>query len=93
MKKLFNCAVLWLAFASMALAKSPKNIIIMIGDGMGINQIQAAYTQNGGHLNMTDRCPFVGCVERTPPIVTQPIRLPVERLLPQARKRTTEWSV
>ena len=60
MKKLFNCAVLWLAFASMALAKSPKNIIIMIGDGMGINQIQAAYTQNGGHLNMTDRCPFVG---------------------------------
>lgn len=60
MKKLFYCAVLWLAFASLALAKGPKNIIIMIGDGMGVNQVQAAYTQNGGYLNMTDRCPYLG---------------------------------
>ena len=60
MKKLFYCAILCIVFSSLALAKGPKNIIIMIGDGMGINQVQAAYTQNGGHLNMTDRCPFVG---------------------------------
>ncbi|CDE59781.1 alkaline phosphatase [Parabacteroides sp. CAG:409] len=51
---------LFLCLSLEAMSEGPKNVIIMIGDGMGINQIQAAYTQNGGMLNMTDRCPYVG---------------------------------
>ena len=30
--------------------KRPKNIILMIGDGMGLAQVYAAMTANGGHL-------------------------------------------
>jgi alkaline phosphatase len=30
--------------------KAPKNIILMIGDGMGIAQVYSAMTANGGHL-------------------------------------------
>ncbi|MFV0396632.1 MAG: alkaline phosphatase [Bacteroidales bacterium] len=52
--------ILFVAVATAAMAKNPKNIIIMIGDGMGINQVQAAFTANGGTLNMTDRCPVIG---------------------------------
>ncbi|WP_207421164.1 alkaline phosphatase [Desertivirga brevis] len=33
--------------------KSPKNIILLIGDGMGFNQIQAALAANGGALNLS----------------------------------------
>ena len=29
-----------------------KNIILMIGDGMGVSQIYAGMTANQGHLNM-----------------------------------------
>ncbi len=32
--------------------KPPKNIILMIGDGMGLAQIYAGMTVNHGHLNM-----------------------------------------
>ena len=61
MKRTFLFVALLLIFSGAALAnKGPKNIIIMIGDGMGINQVQAAYTSNGGYLNMTDRCPYSG---------------------------------
>ena len=61
MKRTFLFVALLLIFSGAALAKKgPKNIIIMIGDGMGINQVQAAYTSNGGYLNMTDRCPYSG---------------------------------
>ena len=31
---------------------NPKNIILLIGDGMGIGQIYAAYTANKGNLNI-----------------------------------------
>ena len=56
MKRTFLFVAFLLIFSGAALAKKgPKNIIIMIGDGMGINQVQAAYTSNGGYLNMTDR--------------------------------------
>lgn len=30
--------------------KAPKNIILMIGDGMGVSQLYAGMTANGGHL-------------------------------------------
>ncbi len=39
--------------------KRPKNIILMIGDGMGAAQIYAGLTANKGHLQL-ERCPFVG---------------------------------
>jgi alkaline phosphatase len=34
------------------IAKKPKNIILLIGDGMGLAQIQAALTANHGQLNI-----------------------------------------
>ena len=42
------------------LAQAPKNVIIFIGDGMGVNQVQAALTKNNGKLNMTHRTPYSG---------------------------------
>jgi alkaline phosphatase len=40
-------------------AKKPKNIILMIGDGMGLTQIYAGMTANQGKLNF-ELCPVVG---------------------------------
>ena len=40
-------------------AKHPKNIILMVGDGMGVAQIYAGLTGNHGHLNL-ERFPVVG---------------------------------
>jgi alkaline phosphatase len=39
--------------------KKPKNIILLIGDGMGVAQIYAGYTANKGHLNI-ERCTYSG---------------------------------
>ena len=39
--------------------KQPKNIILMIGDGMGVAQIYAGLTANHGHLNL-EQFPVVG---------------------------------
>lgn len=40
-------------------SESPRNIILLIGDGMGLPQMAAAYTANHGQLQM-HRCPYVG---------------------------------
>nr|WP_315146423.1 alkaline phosphatase [uncultured Flavobacterium sp.] len=32
--------------------KKPKNIVLMIGDGMGLAQVYSGMTANGGHLNL-----------------------------------------
>jgi len=40
-------------------AKSPKNVIIMIGDGMGLTQVYAAMIANGNKLNI-ERCTSFG---------------------------------
>ena len=37
----------------------PKNVIFLIGDGMGLNQLYAGMTANGGHLNI-ERCIYTG---------------------------------
>jgi alkaline phosphatase len=37
----------------------PSSIILMIGDGMGVAQVYAGLTANGGHLNL-ERCTYVG---------------------------------
>lgn len=39
--------------------KQPKNIILMVGDGMGVAQIYAGLTGNFGHLNL-EQFPVVG---------------------------------
>lgn len=39
--------------------KHPKNIILMIGDGMGLAHVYAAMTANGGHLFL-ENFPYVG---------------------------------
>lgn len=39
--------------------KKPKNIILLIGDGMGLTQVQAATTVNGNTLNL-ERCENTG---------------------------------
>lgn len=38
------------AYAQKFKAKKPKNVILMIGDGMGTSQVFAGITANGGHL-------------------------------------------
>lgn len=40
----------------------PKNIILMIGDGMGLTQITAAMYQNKNQLHL-ERCPTVGLIK------------------------------
>ena len=40
-------------------AKHPKNIILMVGDGMGLTQITAGYYMNQGKLNLL-QFPYVG---------------------------------
>ncbi|GAA0879164.1 alkaline phosphatase [Algoriphagus jejuensis] len=40
-------------------SKAPKNIIFMVGDGMGVAQIYAGMTGNHGHLNL-EQFPVVG---------------------------------
>jgi len=40
-------------------SKTPKNIILMIGDGMGVAQIYSGYTANKGKLNL-ERFKFIG---------------------------------
>ena len=42
--------------------KYAKNIILMIGDGMGVSQIYAGMTANHGHLNI-ERCKNTGFIK------------------------------
>ncbi|RCW30867.1 alkaline phosphatase [Marinilabilia salmonicolor] len=44
---------------SIPIGTKPRNIILMIGDGMGTAQLFAAYTANGGALNITN-LPYSG---------------------------------
>ncbi len=42
--------------------KLPKNIILMIGDGMGLSQITAGMYRNGNKLNL-ERCKVIGLIK------------------------------
>lgn len=55
------CA-LWLASLSAAPAPRPKNIILLIGDGMGLTQVTAGMYANGKKLNL-DRFPITGLMK------------------------------
>jgi len=66
----FNSGFRWTVYLSISVIiltscsfepqiKSPKNIILMIGDGMGTTQLYAAYVANKGHLSV-ERCKYSG---------------------------------
>ena len=57
-KSLFTVVISLFALTLFAQPKA-KNVIFMIGDGMGINQVYAAMTANGGHLNL-EKCTASG---------------------------------
>lgn len=49
-----------ISFSSVTLsAKNPRNVIFMIGDGMGLSQIYAGMVANGNKLNL-ERCTYSG---------------------------------
>jgi alkaline phosphatase len=56
MKKIF---ALCLISAQLFAQKAPKNVIFLIGDGMGVSQIYAGLTANRGHLNL-ERIKVIG---------------------------------
>ncbi len=56
----FNVGILFLIIGTSPLsAKNPKNVIFMIGDGMGISQIFAAMVVNNNSLAL-EKCPICG---------------------------------
>ena len=74
MKKIFTIFSIFIFFAACtpqynaqltnpnsknANGKKPKNIILMIGDGMGVTQITAGYYMNNGSLNL-EQFPYTG---------------------------------
>jgi alkaline phosphatase len=56
MKKLL---ALCLLSTQLFAQKAPKNVIFLIGDGMGVSQIYAGLTANRGHLNL-ERVKVIG---------------------------------
>lgn len=44
---------------AVAAGQTPRNIILLIGDGMGLSHVSAAWVANRGKLNI-DACPYVG---------------------------------
>ncbi len=65
MKRIINALSVFILLATTAImlnsckSKETKNIIFIIGDGMGLQEMFAAYTANGGSLNL-ERVSHVG---------------------------------
>ncbi len=55
----FLCLIISVGQSQKSKSKKPKNIILMIGDGMGAAQIYAGLTANKGKLNL-ERCTHSG---------------------------------
>jgi len=67
MKKLFITITVLVCISLSGFSqkkKHPKNIILMVGDGMGVAQIYAGLTANHGTLNL-ERCTTVGFHKNT----------------------------
>jgi alkaline phosphatase len=47
------------SITSFSQKKTPKNIIFLIGDGMGVSQVYTGNIANKGHLNI-ERSQFIG---------------------------------
>ncbi len=56
---IFSIAIACTTDNSKNQESKPSNIILMIGDGMGVTQVYAGLTANGGHLNL-ESCTYVG---------------------------------
>ena len=68
-KVIFLCAFILMAFSAgisvnAAESSPPKNIILLIGDGMGPNQVAMAHASKGSALHM-DGMPYKGTVTTT----------------------------
>lgn len=50
------------AFVKKQTSTTPKNVIILIGDGMGLTQISAGMIANGNKLNI-ERCTSIGLIK------------------------------
>lgn len=61
MKKqlLFTLSIVILLSNSILAQGKPKNVIFMIGDGMGLAQMYAGMVSNGNHLAL-ERCKYIG---------------------------------
>lgn len=59
MKNLIVYFFVILSVPGLAQKKHPKNIILLIGDGMGVAQVYAGIVANKGHLNI-ERSQFIG---------------------------------
>jgi alkaline phosphatase len=55
----FACIFFCLTFIPISAQKRPKNVIFMIGDGMGVAQVYAGMVANGNKLNI-ERCAYSG---------------------------------
>ncbi|MFM6913963.1 MAG: alkaline phosphatase, partial [Aquirufa sp.] len=56
MKKIVTLCLLSISLFGQ---KLPKNVILLIGDGMSVSQIYAGLTANRGHLNL-ERVKVIG---------------------------------
>ena len=68
LKKCFFLAGVFILFSftgfSQKRNKHPKNVILMVGDGMGVAQVYAGLTANHGKLNL-EQCTIVGFHKNT----------------------------
>jgi alkaline phosphatase len=58
-KKIAAAAIICIFSLNAMAQQKPKNVIYMIGDGMGLAQVYAGMTANHDSLNLL-RCPFTG---------------------------------
>lgn len=53
------CFVICFSIQPLSAQKAPKNVIFLIGDGMGLAQIYSGMVANGNHLEL-ERCTYSG---------------------------------
>jgi len=53
------CLLFCITLQPLSAQKNPKNVIFLIGDGMGIAQVYAGMVANGNHLEL-ERCTYSG---------------------------------
>ncbi|GHT14981.1 alkaline phosphatase [Bacteroidia bacterium] len=59
MKKVMMTILMMVLVFDLAIGQEVKNVIVMIGDGMGVSQVYAGLTANKGSLHL-ERCQYVG---------------------------------
>lgn len=64
--KLLSLILLLLPLSSVAQEKPIKNVILLIGDGMGLSQVSTAYYFNGDTEPNFSRFPVIGLINTSP---------------------------